>query len=188
MRLNLGLPHHCQNVYLISNCTGSGTRRCRCNTVQPLAGYVYPGNSINFSTVKLLHLCPEGASTSITSLQQKHTGRSSWSSPSCIIISFQENIKIYLLTVFFQPALFLNFRKMGEWLVIGGGIRSHLQASQRGSQATKSGWAGWPTEKTGQRVSSWRCNLRTEVGQCLRGLNWGKPLRRWTVSEYSGCT
>lgn len=125
------------------------------------------------------------------SLQQEHPWRSSQSSPCCIIISFQDGIKIYLLAVFFQPALFLNFRKMEEWLVIDGWIRPHLQASQRGGQTTKSGWAGWSTEQTGQCVSRWRCRPknrsssvleRADLGQTSLSLESGGELRLHTAA------
>lgn len=47
------------------NALGQGQSDVGANFLQPLAGYVHSGNSVCFSTFKMLHLCPQGASTSM---------------------------------------------------------------------------------------------------------------------------
>lgn len=136
----MGLPLHHSTVYLISGCTGLGISDVGANLPEPLADCVPGGNLRNLPAFQMLFLCPrdpphQSQVCSKNTLEKVHEGHQT------LIISFQESIKIYLLTVFFQPVIFLNFRKMVEWLALGGWVRSHLQASQR--RPNHRTWADW---------------------------------------------
>lgn len=185
MRLNLGLPHHCQNVYLISDCTGSGTRRCRCNAVQPLAGYAYPGNSINFSTVKLLHLCPEGASTSITSLQQKHW-KKFMKFTKLHNYKFPGEYKNLLAYCFLSASFIFKLQKNGRVTCYRWGNKV-TPAGKPERKPSHQKWVGWLAYRANRAACfqsevqpknrSWSVSERAELGQTSPSLDSVRVLR-----------
>lgn len=86
---------------------------------QLLAGHRHGGNTLNLPAFQLLSLCPRllhiNARSAAKTCLKKFIQVMNF-----IIVSFKESIKIYLLTVFSEPVVFLNFRKMVGRLILDG--------------------------------------------------------------------
>lgn len=120
----------------------------------------------------MLFLCPrapphQSQVYSKNTLEKVHEGHQT------LIISFQESIKIYLLTVFFQPVIFLNFRKNGRVTCSRWVSKVTPAGKPRKAKPPNVGGLGGLQSKQWSMFPIGGPDLKTEACQCPRGLDCG---------------